>query len=83
MTPARIGIVLAEASAIEEDDLLVIPTYFDNGPVLLDINFLEKRFGVAPSSLRERIFAADVGQTDAWVERAFDAPDLYSIFDTH
>jgi predicted transposase/invertase (TIGR01784 family) len=135
--PAHIGIILAEA--IEEKDLFVILTYFNNGPVPLDINLLretvrrvlpdreerimgwfsqpyyekglaegevkgevkgeakgeakgqakmlarllEKRFGVVPSLLRERIFAADVGQIEAWVERAFDAPDLHAIFDTH
>jgi predicted transposase/invertase (TIGR01784 family) len=133
--PARIGIVLAEAETIEENDLFVILTYFNNGPVPLDINLLretvrqivpdreerimgwfsqpyyekglaegevkgevkgeargeakilarllEKRFGVVPSLLRERIFSANVGQIEAWVERAFDAPDLQSIFDTH
>ena len=133
--PARIGIVLAEAAEIEERDLFVILTYFNNGPTPLDINLLretvrqavpdreerimgwfsqpyyekglaegevkgevkgeakgqakiltrllEKRFGVVPSLLRERIFAANVGQIEAWVERAFDAPDLQSIFDTH
>jgi hypothetical protein len=44
---------------------------------------LEKRFGVVPSQLRERIFLADVGQIEAWGERAFDAPDLHSIFETN
>lgn len=42
---------------------------------------LEKRFGVVPPLLRERIFAAGVGQIEAWVKRAFDAPDLNAIFD--
>jgi hypothetical protein len=40
---------------------------------------LEKRFGVVPSTLRERIFAADVGQIEAWFDRAFDARDMDSI----
>lgn len=47
------------------------------------LGFWEERFGAVPSLLRERIFAADVGQIESWVERAFDAPDLHSIFDTH
>jgi hypothetical protein len=44
---------------------------------------LEKRFGAVPSLLRERIFAADVGQIEAWVERAFDAPDLHAVFENN
>jgi predicted transposase/invertase (TIGR01784 family) len=44
---------------------------------------LEKRFGVLPDLVRERIFAADTGSIDAWVERALDAPDLQSVFDTN
>ena len=44
---------------------------------------LERRFGAVPSLLRERIFAANVGQIEAWVERAFDAPDLHTVFDTN
>jgi hypothetical protein len=42
---------------------------------------LEKRFGVVPAALRQRIFAADVSSIDVWVERVFDAHDLQSIFD--
>jgi hypothetical protein len=42
---------------------------------------LEKRFGVVPRPLRERIFAADVQQIDAWVERACDSPDLEGVFE--
>jgi hypothetical protein len=42
---------------------------------------LERRFGTLPGPLRQRIFAADVGSIEVWVERAFDAPDLQSIFD--
>jgi hypothetical protein len=44
---------------------------------------LERRFGTLPGPLRQRIFAADVGSIEAWVERAFDAPDLQSIFDSN
>jgi hypothetical protein len=44
---------------------------------------LERRFGTLPGPLRQRIFAADVGSIEAWVDRAFDAPDLQSIFDSN
>ena len=42
---------------------------------------LERRFGPLTDSLRQHIFAADAGSIEAWVERAFDAPDPPSIFD--
>jgi predicted transposase YdaD len=45
------------------------------------LRLLEKRFGVIPTALSQRIFAADVSSIEAWVERAFDATDLQSIFD--
>jgi predicted transposase/invertase (TIGR01784 family) len=41
---------------------------------------LERRFGGLPASVRERIFAADVGSIEGWVKRVFDAPDLESVF---
>jgi predicted transposase/invertase (TIGR01784 family) len=44
---------------------------------------LERRFGTLPAAVRQRIFAADVVAIEAWVERAFDAPDLQSIFDSN
>ena len=44
---------------------------------------LEKRFGVVPPLLRERIFAANVGQIEAWVERVLDAPDLHAVFESN
>jgi len=44
---------------------------------------LERRFGPLPDSLRQRIFAADAASIEAWVERAFDARDLPSIFDSN
>jgi len=44
---------------------------------------LERRFGVVPEHLRQRIFAADVHEIESWVERAFDAPDLNSVFDSN
>jgi flagellar biosynthesis/type III secretory pathway protein FliH len=42
--------------------------------------FLEKRFGIIPITVRQRIFSADAGTIDIWVERAVDAPDLQSVF---
>jgi hypothetical protein len=51
------------------------------GEARVFILFLEKRFGPIPAPLRERIFSANVGSIETWVERAFDAPDLQSIFD--
>lgn len=51
------------------------------GEAKVFILLLEKRFGPIPTPLRERIFGANVGSIEAWVERAFDAPDLQSIFD--
>ena len=44
---------------------------------------LERRFGVVPEHLRQRIFAADVHAIESWVERAFDAPDLNSVFESN
>ena len=121
--PARIRIVLAEAPVIEEEDLKVILTYLNKGPVPVDYEllddaligleperkerimgritqpyyekglaegeaklltrFLEKRFGMIPAALRQRIFAADVSSIDAWAERILDAPSLESIFESN
>ena len=53
------------------------------GEAKVFIRLLEKRFGPIPTSLRERIFGANVGSIEAWVERAFDAPDLQSIFESN
>lgn len=44
---------------------------------------LEKRFGIIPVALRQRIFAADVSSIDAWTERILDAPSLESIFESN
>jgi hypothetical protein len=44
-------------------------------------HLLEKRFGVVPPVVRERIVTADVASIRAWVERVLDAPDLQSVFD--
>ena len=51
------------------------------GEAKLLTRLLEKRFGVVPPLLRERIFSANAGQIESWAERAFDAPDLHAIFD--
>jgi hypothetical protein len=61
--------------------------YYDQGKAegeaKILVRLLERRFGALPGPLRQRIFAADVGSIEAWVERAFDAPDLPSIFDSN
>lgn len=44
---------------------------------------LENRFGAVPNSIRQRIFSANVGEIDSWVERAFHAPDLQSVFESN
>ena len=44
---------------------------------------LEKRFGFVPDSDRQRILGADISSIEAWVERAFDAPDLRSVFESN
>jgi hypothetical protein len=44
--------------------------------------FLEKRFGVLPRTLRERIFTANLEQIEAWVDLAVDAPDLPTLSST-
>ena len=44
---------------------------------------LERRFGVVPEPIRQHIFAADVHSIETWVERAFDSPDLNSVFDSN
>jgi len=53
------------------------------GEAKIFTRLLERRFGTLPDPLRDRIFAADVGSIEAWVERAFDASDLQSIFDSN
>ena len=47
------------------------------------IRLLQKRFGVVPPAVRQRIFAADVRTIEAWFECAVDAPDLESVFEGH
>jgi Domain of unknown function (DUF4351) len=61
--------------------------YFDKGKAegeaKILTRLLERRFGTLPDPLRHRILAADAGSIETWVERAFDAPDLQSIFDSN
>lgn len=65
--------------------------YFDEGKAVGEAKgeakvlarILEERFGAIPSSLRQRIFAADVASIDTWVELAFSAPDLQSVFESN
>jgi predicted transposase YdaD len=46
------------------------------------LRLLERRFGTVPSRLRERIATADVASIEAWFERALDAHDLNSVFES-
>ena len=143
--PDCFDVVLAEAPVIEDEDLFVILTYLDKGPIAFTnqamhdalerivperkekivgwftqpyydkgkaeglaegealgeakgralgeatgaakgkatmlARLLEKRFGSVPTDIRRRIFSADAGCIEAWIERFLDAPDLRSIFD--
>jgi hypothetical protein len=49
---------------------------------LVDLPRLDD-FDHVPDSIRQRIFSADVRSIEAWVEFAFDAPDLQSIFESN
>jgi predicted transposase/invertase (TIGR01784 family) len=44
------------------------------------IRLLEKRFGVVPPHLRERISSADAASIEAWLDRTLEASDMPSIF---
>jgi hypothetical protein len=46
------------------------------------LRVLEKRFGKVSARLRERIATADVASIEAWFERALDAHDLNSVFES-
>jgi predicted transposase YdaD len=46
------------------------------------IRLLEKRFGPIPDPLRERIVAADTPSLEAWFDRALEATNIQSIFQT-
>jgi hypothetical protein len=61
--------------------------YYDKGQAVGEAKvlarLLETRFGALPASLRQRIFAADLSSIEGWVERAFSAPDLQSVFEAN
>ena len=44
------------------------------------VRLLERRFGEVSAKLRERIFASDIATIEAWFDRALEACDLQSIF---
>jgi hypothetical protein len=128
--PECIDRVLAEAPALDDNDLRVILSYLEMGPIVLSskvvhetllrlvpdrkekimgwltqpyyeqgraegkaegaaeekakslTRLLEKRFGPIPGATRQRVFSADVGSIETWFDRAVDAPDLESVFDS-
>jgi len=53
------------------------------GKASLLTRVLEKRFGALPADVEDRIFTADVRCLENWVERAIDAPDLQSVFESN
>ena len=61
--------------------------FFDQGKVEGEAKaltrILESRFGSVPDSVRQRIFAAKVGEIDGWLDRVCHAPDLRSVFDSN
>ncbi len=44
------------------------------------VRLLENRFGTLPNPLRAQVLNAEVQSLDAWLDRAFDAPDLQAVF---
>jgi len=46
------------------------------------LRVLEKRFGAVSSRLRERLITADLATIEAWLDRALDAHDLDSVFES-
>ena len=52
------------------------------GEAHIFVRLMEKRFGVVPPELRERIRAANAATLEMWVERILEAPDLQSVFES-
>jgi hypothetical protein len=50
------------------------------GEAIALVRLLEKRFGILPAALRQRVFTADLQSIETWFERAIDGPDLKSVF---
>jgi hypothetical protein len=50
------------------------------GEAIALVRLLEKRFGVLPAALRQRVFSADLGSIEAWFGQAIEGPDLESVF---
>jgi len=46
------------------------------------LRVLEKRFGAVSGRLYDRLMAADVASIEVWLDRAIDAHDLNSVFDS-
>jgi hypothetical protein len=52
------------------------------GEAHMFVRLMEKRFGVVPPELRERIRAANAATLEVWAERILEAPDLQSVFES-
>jgi hypothetical protein len=52
------------------------------GEAHMFVRLMEKRFGVVPPELRERIRAANVATLEEWAERILEAPDLHAVFES-
>lgn len=50
------------------------------GEAIALVRLLEKRFGVLPAAVRQRVFTADLASIETWFERAIEGPDLESVF---
>lgn len=54
----------------------------EEGEAKLLTCLLEKRFGVIPAALQQRIASGDAACIETWAQRVLDAPDLQSVFDS-
>jgi hypothetical protein len=50
------------------------------GEAIALVRLLEKRFGIVPAALRQRVFTADLESIETWFERAIDGPDIEFVF---